>query len=113
MRPDTEVKVSLKLIRPCGRPQLFITSAEHSASALARHNRSSVASTASAEHGASTSAWEGTPYCGEPRGVYTSLPGRVAGTVGLDEVYLGTLEKEWDHEALPQGALRLVLNESA
>ena len=36
MRPDTELKGSLRLIRPWVRPQLFITSAEHSASALAR-----------------------------------------------------------------------------
>ena len=32
------------------------------------HNRSSVVSTASVEHGASTGTWEGTPYCGEPPG---------------------------------------------
>ena len=36
MTPDTELKGSTRLIRPGGRPQLFITSAEHSASALAR-----------------------------------------------------------------------------
>ena len=36
MRPDTELKGSLRLMWPWGRPQLFITSAEHSASALAR-----------------------------------------------------------------------------
>ena len=36
MRPDTELGGSLRLIGPWGRPQLFITSAEHSASALAQ-----------------------------------------------------------------------------
>ena len=32
------------------------------------HSRSSAVSTASAEHGASTGTWEGTPYCVEPLG---------------------------------------------
>ena len=35
MRPDTELKGSLRLIRPWGHPKLLITSAEHSVSALA------------------------------------------------------------------------------
>ena len=56
MRPDTELKGSLRLIRPWGRPHLH------------GHSRSSAVSTASAEHGASTGTWEGTPYCGDPSG---------------------------------------------
>ena len=36
VRLNTEPGGSLRLLRPWGRPQLFITSAEHSASALAR-----------------------------------------------------------------------------
>ena len=32
------------------------------------HSHSSVVSIASAEHGASTGTWEGTPYYGEPPG---------------------------------------------
>ena len=36
VRLDTEPGGSLRLVQPWGRPQLFITSAERSASALAR-----------------------------------------------------------------------------
>ena len=47
VRPDVELWGSLRLIRPWSRPQLFITSAEHSAS---------------------TCAWEGGPLREEPPG---------------------------------------------
>lgn len=55
------------------------------------HSRSSVVSTTSAEHGASTGTWEGAPSKWSPRGMYSpalthGLPDRDGGGV------LGTRE---------------------
>ena len=50
------------------------------------HSRSSVVSTASAEHGASTGVWEEAPYEESPQGMYSpaltsGLHGRAGGGV--------------------------------
>ena len=72
------------------------------------HSRSSVVSSASAEHGASTGAWEGAPSGRSPRGVYSpaltrGLHGRAARCIWALVSQRGT------HEALPQGGLSLIL----
>ena len=61
MRPDTELKGSLRLIRhgtslSCLSPVRSIVLPH-----VYGHSRSSAVSSASAEHGASSGAWEGDP----------------------------------------------------
>ena len=68
MRPDTELKGSLRLIWPGGALSCLSLGRTMALPHLHGHSRSSVVSTASTEHGASTITWEGTPYCGEPPG---------------------------------------------
>ena len=74
MRPDTELKGSLRLIRPGAALSCLSPARSIALPHLHGHNRSSVVSTASAEHGASTGAWEGTPYYGEPPGCVQPRP---------------------------------------
>ena len=68
MRPDTELKGSLKLIRPWAALSCLSPARSIVLPLVHGHSRSSAVSTASAEHGASTGTWEGTPYYGEPPG---------------------------------------------
>ena len=73
------------------------------------HSRSSAVSTASVEHGASTSVWEGASSEESPQGVYSpaltrGLHDRAARCIWALVSQYGT------HEALPQGGLRLVLS---
>ena len=71
------------------------------------HSLSSAVLTTSAEHGASTGAWEGAPSEESPRGMYSpaltrGLHGRVARCIWALVSQRGT------HEALPQFGLRLI-----
>ena len=68
MRPDTELGGSLRLMRPEATPSCLSPVRSIVLPLLHGHSRSSAVSTASAEHGASTGAWEGAPLQEEPPG---------------------------------------------